>query len=338
MKCHLCSNWIEIHTDPKNTEYVVVSGARRKIEDWDPEENGSIALTDEKEKEKLESNAFYKLENDLKNKKKAEETVPLLTQLQNLNDRQWKDPYTSSYIIRKKFRERKKQEKQQKEEDQKFKDKHLLSIEILPENEEDEKKAKQAFKEDIYSSINKVNQRKLEIQSSSIFENKNKKRKNTEEINIYSRGIKSSSSSNNLNIYRNSKKSKQEAKLKSLANLKMNMINVQQKNKSDKDHSSTSLLIPDIQKSQVLPIYNEISLSKNIGIQKKTNNKKELDDDKLNNNVEESTISKNENLKNSESNQSNSHTSDNDNDDNALSLICQDYGDDDDDDDTSNSS
>eukprot|EP00833_Pecoramyces_ruminatium_P017056 jgi/Orpsp1_1/1191088/evm.model.d7180000083411.1 len=44
MKCHLCSNWIEIHTDPKNTEYVIVSGARRKIEEWDAKENGSIEL------------------------------------------------------------------------------------------------------------------------------------------------------------------------------------------------------------------------------------------------------------------------------------------------------
>lgn len=33
MKCHMCSNWIEIHTDPKSSEYVVVEGARRKMED-----------------------------------------------------------------------------------------------------------------------------------------------------------------------------------------------------------------------------------------------------------------------------------------------------------------
>jgi len=329
MKCHLCSNWIEIHTDPKNTEYIIVSGARRKIEEWNPEENGSIALTDEKEKEKLESNAFYKLENDLKNKRKAEESVPLLTQLQKLSNRQWKDPYTSSYIIRKKFRERKKQEKQQQEEDQKFKDKHLLSIELLPETEDDQKNAKKAFKEDIYSSINKVNQRKLEIQSSSIFEDGSKKHKNQEELIKYSGDLKRISSSN-INIYRNSKKSKQEAKLKSLANLKMNMISIQQKNKSKKDGSSTSLLIPDIQKSQVLPIYDEISLSKNIGVQKKANNKKQNEDDKSNNNIEECTITKNEDSRNKESDQTNSHQPDNDNVNNALSLICQDYGDDDD--------
>ena len=43
-KCHLCSNWFDIQTDPQNTRYVVVSGARRKEEDWDPEENGGYAV------------------------------------------------------------------------------------------------------------------------------------------------------------------------------------------------------------------------------------------------------------------------------------------------------
>ena len=61
-KCHLCSGWFEIQTDPKvrftgpgrkgqavltitqNTRYVVVSGARQKDEDWNPEENGGFAV------------------------------------------------------------------------------------------------------------------------------------------------------------------------------------------------------------------------------------------------------------------------------------------------------
>lgn len=64
-KCHLCDGWFEIETDPKvytmialserrrlsflssfwqNTRYKVVSGARQKDEDWDPEENGGFAV------------------------------------------------------------------------------------------------------------------------------------------------------------------------------------------------------------------------------------------------------------------------------------------------------
>ncbi|CAJ0641012.1 264_t:CDS:2 [Entrophospora sp. SA101] len=44
MKCHLCDNWIEIQTDPKNSEYVVVSGARQKVETWEPEDTETIRL------------------------------------------------------------------------------------------------------------------------------------------------------------------------------------------------------------------------------------------------------------------------------------------------------
>jgi len=313
MKCHLCSNWIEIHTDPKNTEYVIVSGARRKIEEWDAKENGSIALTDEKEKEKLETNAFYKLENDITNKSKAEESVPLLTKLQNLNDRQWKDPYTSSYIIRKKFRERKKLEKQKDEEDQKFKDKHLLSIDLLPETEEDKEKAKQAFKEDINYSINRVHQRKQEIRNSSIFGNNNKKRKYSSDLNKATT-THTNTSNNSSNIYKNSKKSKQQAKLKSLENLKMNIIKSNQKNNQDNDNFSTNLLIPDIQKSQILPLYNDNSLTYNLGIQKKSNKGEEVKDQEAQKNKEGK-------------NHSNSAPK---YDSGALSLISQDYGDEDD--------
>ncbi|KAI9631137.1 hypothetical protein KEM48_013197 [Puccinia striiformis f. sp. tritici PST-130] len=53
-KCHLCGNWFEIRTDPKNTCYVVESGARQKHEEWDQEENGGIVLTHKEDGEPLD--------------------------------------------------------------------------------------------------------------------------------------------------------------------------------------------------------------------------------------------------------------------------------------------
>lgn len=47
MKCHLCVNYIEMQTDPASCEYVIVSGARRKEERWDPEDNGQVLTTGE---------------------------------------------------------------------------------------------------------------------------------------------------------------------------------------------------------------------------------------------------------------------------------------------------
>ena len=40
MKCQSCSNRSEIHTDPQNSEYSVVSGAKRKNEEYSAEEAG----------------------------------------------------------------------------------------------------------------------------------------------------------------------------------------------------------------------------------------------------------------------------------------------------------
>lgn len=65
-KCHLCSGWFEIRTDPKvsfqscsgreppnaqipscslqNAKYHVEKGAREQVQDWNPEENGGFAV------------------------------------------------------------------------------------------------------------------------------------------------------------------------------------------------------------------------------------------------------------------------------------------------------
>lgn len=47
MKCHLCVNYIELQTDPGNCDYVIVSGARRKEERWDPGDSAQVLPTSE---------------------------------------------------------------------------------------------------------------------------------------------------------------------------------------------------------------------------------------------------------------------------------------------------
>lgn len=47
MKCHLCVNYIELQTDPGNCDYVIVSGARRKEERWDPRDSAQVLPTGE---------------------------------------------------------------------------------------------------------------------------------------------------------------------------------------------------------------------------------------------------------------------------------------------------
>ncbi|KAJ3093220.1 hypothetical protein HK102_000021 [Quaeritorhiza haematococci] len=155
-----------------NAEYVVVSGARRKVETWAPEENETIALPDEKESEKLANNAFYKLEHGVADKVKAAESVPAITRLQQTNDKFWKDPYTVSQKLRKRFREEKKAAELVQKDSNSVRDKHCLSIDILPAFAEDADIAKRIKYEKDQVHIEHVEEKKKELERSSIFSKK----------------------------------------------------------------------------------------------------------------------------------------------------------------------
>ncbi|CDH55941.1 coiled-coil domain-containing protein 130 [Lichtheimia corymbifera JMRC:FSU:9682] len=170
MKCHLCSNWIEIHTDPKNTDYKVVSGARKKVEEWEPEDTEVIKLKDEETKERLESDAMFRLEHGVMDQQVEKESVPVLTQLQQLQNSSWSDPYTRSQQLRRKFREQKKKGKALEEEADRIRDKHSLHIPLLPETVDDVVRAKMIQ----YSDPSLVEKRKLEKTASTLFPTKRK--------------------------------------------------------------------------------------------------------------------------------------------------------------------
>ncbi|KAI8641161.1 CWC16 protein [Parasitella parasitica] len=165
MKCHLCDNWIEIHTDPKNTAYVVVSGARKKVEEWNPDDTEVIQLQDKEQKEQLESDPMYRLEHGIKDKQIIQEAIPHLTQLQTLNESQWLDPYSRSQQLRKQFRQEKKKDKLEREETEKLRDKHSLQIELLPETTSDVIEAKSIE----YNAAHVLDEKRLDAAVSPLF-------------------------------------------------------------------------------------------------------------------------------------------------------------------------
>lgn len=120
---------------------MVVSGARKKVEEWEPEDSEVIRLKDEETKERLENDPMFRLEHEVQDKVVAEEKIPVLTQLQRLNDVHWSDPYTRSQQLRRKFREEKKREKAAKEVTERLRDKHSLHIDLLPESPTDQLQA-----------------------------------------------------------------------------------------------------------------------------------------------------------------------------------------------------
>ncbi|KAG1746268.1 DUF572-domain-containing protein [Suillus occidentalis] len=93
-KCHLCDGWFEIQTDPKNTRYVVVSGARQKDEDWDPQENGGFAIHDTEGKAALEKTT--EAQNHV-----TKVQIPRMEALQGVSDHYNNDPYTLSSMEKK---------------------------------------------------------------------------------------------------------------------------------------------------------------------------------------------------------------------------------------------
>ncbi|XP_037104475.1 coiled-coil domain-containing protein 130 homolog isoform X2 [Syngnathus acus] len=140
MKCHLCVNYIEMQTDPAACDYVIVSGASRKEERWDMAENEQILTTEREEKEKLETDAMFKLDHGGKDKEKLNKALPSLAELQDYRAA-WKDDFQLNSALRRKFRLEKKGIVEQKEKDDAVRARTNLNIPLLPEREEDKRLA-----------------------------------------------------------------------------------------------------------------------------------------------------------------------------------------------------
>ncbi|KAM9493326.1 putative splicing factor YJU2B isoform 1-T2 [Clarias gariepinus] len=140
MKCHLCVNYIEMQTDPATCDYVIVSGASRKEERWNMAENEQILTTEHTEKEKLETDAMYKLDHGGKDKEKLRAAIPTLSELQE-HQASWKDDFVLNSSLRRKFRDEKKAICEEEEKDNATRKRMGLSIPLVPEKEEDKKLA-----------------------------------------------------------------------------------------------------------------------------------------------------------------------------------------------------
>lgn len=140
MKCHLCDNYFEIQTDPKNHDYVILVGARRKEQRWDPHANEQIVPEDKATQKKLATDPMYKLEHGSDDRQRGKETQLTVAQIEDIRDA-WNDDYTLNKLARDKFRGEKKQMATAKAADQALLDKSSLDIKLLPESSEDQKMA-----------------------------------------------------------------------------------------------------------------------------------------------------------------------------------------------------
>ncbi|KAL6259850.1 hypothetical protein P5V15_009760 [Pogonomyrmex californicus] len=142
MKCHLCDNHFEIKTDPANLDYVIVSGARRQENRWDPKQNEQVVPETKEVSHRLYDDAMYKLEHGMEDKKVAKSRDSVLEGAVALNESIWKDDYSSNCAVRALFRERKQELKKKQAGDHALLKKTGLNIDLVNEHEDDIKLAK----------------------------------------------------------------------------------------------------------------------------------------------------------------------------------------------------
>ncbi|XP_041979807.1 coiled-coil domain-containing protein 130 homolog [Aricia agestis] len=137
MKCHLCDNHFEIKTDPANLDYVIVSGARRQENRWDPTDNGQIVPETKETQKRLFDDAMFKLEHKTGDEDASKLEKPRLNRLVGRNESVWKDDYEANCALRRNFRKRRKELEESAVNDSLLLAKSSLDINLLPESEED---------------------------------------------------------------------------------------------------------------------------------------------------------------------------------------------------------
>lgn len=143
MKHVVCGGWIEIRTDPKASEYVVVEGAKRRDYGEDRaerEEDGSVL--DEEERKRRREDAMAGLEGKRDEEVVKKEAGKRIGEL--LEDRQkwWSDPFEASRFVRKGFRKERKVRHRERDKSEGIKSRLGLGLELLPETAEDAQRAK----------------------------------------------------------------------------------------------------------------------------------------------------------------------------------------------------
>ncbi|THX55879.1 DUF455 domain protein [Aureobasidium pullulans] len=143
MKHSACGGWIEIHTDPKNTAYVVTEGgkARDTGEDRVREGEEGVPILSAEERERRRQDAFAVLEDKKQDKAQEKEHGKRIIELQEVRDQHWDDPYEANKRLRRTFRAERKVREKDHDYSEKLREKMGLDVELMPENDDDRRHA-----------------------------------------------------------------------------------------------------------------------------------------------------------------------------------------------------
>ncbi|TIB73464.1 DUF572-domain-containing protein [Wallemia mellicola] len=144
-KCHLCSHWFEIQTDPKNTRYIVSEGAKQKAE-WQPEEGETITMETDPDK-KPAVDPFAAVEKGTNQVEAQKKVVPRLSQIGDANDATWSDPYAMNQKLRAKHRVERRQEHASNRANLELKDRYALPEDLQIIDDQRDNSESSAFKQ-----------------------------------------------------------------------------------------------------------------------------------------------------------------------------------------------
>lgn len=116
-------------------------GARKRDTGEDKALEGDIKILTEEEREERRNNAFTSLEGKVEDRQRLEIAKERLDELQALQDQQWEDPYERNQKLRKAFRAGRKVREHEASVAGALQDKMSLGIDLLPENEDDARRA-----------------------------------------------------------------------------------------------------------------------------------------------------------------------------------------------------
>lgn len=85
-------------------DYVILSGARRQENRWDPTKNEQVVPETNETQKRLFDDAMYKIEHGVGDESKANSAKPHLVNMFHRNESTWADNYTANSQLRATFR------------------------------------------------------------------------------------------------------------------------------------------------------------------------------------------------------------------------------------------
>jgi len=104
MKTPCCGTALEVHTDPKACEYVVVRGAERKVDSYSAADAGTVELAGPAEREAARADPVSRLEGALTDAGVARAAAPSLLALEEHSAATTRDDYRANKALRRAHR------------------------------------------------------------------------------------------------------------------------------------------------------------------------------------------------------------------------------------------